>query len=171
MSGVTGRRLGLTLLVGVAASVGVGCIPASYTIELPNGFEVHYLDGEIGLWASVSGHVVVKNGIAEYGAAEHCVVGRLGRPVAEGEPRPETGYFLVDGREYAGADPPAGEEIARPDRDPWGRTSSSGVYFGLTLEELGEMLERRGIAEIPELKVPSRKDAEFRLPFPTKVIS
>jgi len=163
--------LRMLLVIPVSALVGMGCFRASYTIELPNGFEVYYLQGETGLCASDSGQVVVRNGIAEYGTAKHCVVGRLGRPVAEGEPRPETGYFLVDGREYAGADPPAGEDNARPDRDPWGATSSSGVYFGLTLEELGEMLERRGIAEIPELKVPSRKDAEFRLPFPTKVIS
>ncbi len=166
-----GRCAWAPVLFAAAGLVAGGCFREAYRLGLPGGFDVHHVGGQTRLWHVPSGIVVVEDGLAAYGVAERCIVGRLRRFPAEGEARAERSYFLVDLREFEGADPPTGEDIARPDRDPWGRSLWSGVYFGLTLEELGEMLERRGIAEIPELKVPSHKDAEFRLPFPTKVIS
>lgn len=147
----TERRSTLRSAIGVSVALLAGCFHGDYSIDLPGGYEIYVLMGETGLCAPSSGRVLVKDGIVEYGVAGHCIVGRLGEPTPEGESRPETGYFLVDTREYEGAPPPPGESTEQPSRNPWGRSSSPGVYFGLTLDELSAMLARRGV-DLPALR-------------------
>ncbi len=144
-----------------------GCLyPGEYRINLPDGFQI-YNDsgGYLGLVGPDTHTVLVKDGLAEYGLAGHCIVGRVGKRIGEGEARPTTGYFLVDRREYAGEPPPPGETVERQTEMLWGYIPE-GVYLGLELEELTAMLERRGVSEMPELKAPSQEDAEPRVWFP-----
>ena len=145
-----------------------GCLyPGEYTINLPDGFQIYnnHTEGHLGLVGPDTHTILVKHGLVEYGLAGRCIVGRVGERIAEGEARPNTGYFLVDRREYAGEPPPPGGSIERETEMLWGYIPE-GVYLNLSLEELTGMLERRGVSGMPKLKAPSQEDAEPRVWFP-----
>ncbi len=160
-------RIARSAVCAACILVVAGCLyPAEYRINLPDGFQI-YNDsaGYLGLVGPGGGPILVIDDLAEYGLAGHCIVGRVGKRIGEGEARPTTGYFLVDRREYAGEPPPPGETVERQSEMYWGYIPE-GVYLGLELEELTGMLERRGVSEMPELKAPSQEDAEPRVWFP-----